>query len=99
MQEYQAIVRARHEGHDLAVSSHELDIVTGELEEYGATAQMWPGVTEWTMTVRVPSLWDVAALAGRTVRAAYHHAGWRVNIVRVDAWRVEEWEQARGLSD
>ncbi|MFD6970594.1 hypothetical protein [Streptomyces sp. NPDC059949] len=99
MQEYQAIVRVRHEGLDLAVSDEALDAVTGELVDYGATAQLWPDVSEWTMTVRVPSLWDVAAYAGRAVRTAYFNAGHGVNVVRVDAWNVAEWEQAKGLSD
>ncbi|MBT2541380.1 hypothetical protein J7E99_11830 [Streptomyces sp. ISL-44] len=99
MQEYQGIVRVRHAGLDLAVSAEALDTVTGELVEYGATAQLWPDVSEWTMTVRVPSLWDVAAVAGRAVRAAYEKAGHSASVVRVDAWNVTEWEQARGLSD
>lgn len=99
MQEYQGIVRVRHAGLDLAVSGEALDTVTGELVEYGATAQLWPDVSEWTMTVRVPSLWDVAAVAGRAVRAAYEKAGHSASVVRVDAWNVTEWEQARGLSD
>lgn len=99
MKEYQGIVRVRHAGLDLAVMSDELDIVTGELEEYGATAQLWPDVSEWTMTVRVPSLWDVAAVAGRAVRAAYEKAGHTVSVVRVDAWQVAEWEQAKGLTE
>ncbi|MCB5179525.1 hypothetical protein [Streptomyces antimicrobicus] len=99
MQEYQAIVRVRHEGLDLAVTPDALDTVTGELVDYGATAQFWPGVSEWTMTVRVPSLWDVAAHAGQAVRAAYFSAGHGVHVVRVDAWNVTEWEQARDLSE
>jgi hypothetical protein len=99
MRDYQAVVRARHHGRNLAESSDVLDTVTGELVDYGATAQMWDDVTEWTMTVRVPSLWDVGAVAGRTVRAAYEGAGWPVEVVRVDAWQVAEWEQAKGLSE
>ncbi|MEV6730548.1 hypothetical protein [Streptomyces sp. NPDC051364] len=99
MQDYQGIVRVRHAGLDLAVSDEALDTVTGELVEYGATAQLWPDVSEWTMTVRVPSLWDVGAVAGRAVRAAYEKAGHSASVVRVDAWNVTEWEQARGLSE
>ncbi|MFD3464821.1 hypothetical protein ACFWWM_00335 [Streptomyces sp. NPDC058682] len=98
MQEYQGIVRVRHAGLDLAASPEALDTVTGELVEYGATAQLWPDVSEWTMTVRVPSLWDVAAVAGRAVRGAYEKAGHSASVVRVDAWNVTEWESARGLS-
>ncbi|MEV7589715.1 hypothetical protein AB0O42_05520 [Streptomyces sp. NPDC089922] len=97
MQEYQAVVRVRHEGLDLAVTGEALDKVTGALVEYGATAQLWPDVSEWTMTVRVPTLWDVAACAGRLVRTAYFEAGHGVTVVRVDAWAVAEWEQAREL--
>lgn len=99
MQDYQAVVRVRHDGFDLAVNDEALDAVTGELVEYGATAQFWPDVSEWTLTVRVPSLWDVAAVAGRAVKAAYEKANQKVNVVRVDAWQVAEWEQAKGLSD
>ncbi|MEU8780043.1 hypothetical protein [Streptomyces sp. NPDC048637] len=99
MRDYQAVVRVRHQGLNLAEHPRELDAVTGELVDYGATAQMWDGVTEWTLTVRVPSLWDVAATAGRAVRAAYHSAGWTVNVVRADAWQVTEWEQAKGLGE
>ncbi|MCP9207790.1 hypothetical protein [Streptomyces cucumeris] len=93
------MIRVRHQGRNLAECADELDAVTGELVDYGATAQMWDGVTEWTMTVRVPSLWDVAATAGRAVRAAYHKAGWTVSVVRADAWQVAEWENAKGLSE
>ncbi len=99
MREYQAVVRVRHQGRNLAEDAEALDTVTGHLVDYGATAQMWDDVTEWTMTVRVPSLWDVAAVAGRTVRAAYAEAAWGVEVVRVDAWQVAEWEQAKGLSE
>jgi hypothetical protein len=94
MQDYQAVVRVRHPGFDLAVSDAELDTITGELLEYGATAQLWPDVSEWTMTVRVPSLWDVASFAGLRVRSAYEKAHQGASVVRVDAWRVDEWEQA-----
>lgn len=98
MQEYQAVVRVRHPGFDLAVSSDALDTVTGDLVEYGATAQLWPDVSEWTMTVRVPSLWDVAAFAGQAVRGAYGKVEQKASVVRVDAWQVPEWEKARDLS-
>lgn len=99
MREYQAVVRVRHRGWNLSESPDQLDAVTGELVDYGATAQMWDDVTEWTMTVRVPSLWDVGAVAGRAVRAAFEETGWPVEVVRVDAWQVAEWEQAKGLSE
>ncbi|MBK3559297.1 hypothetical protein JHN55_22780 [Streptomyces sp. MBT56] len=98
MREYQAVVRVRHRGWNLAEASDQLDAVTGELVDYGATAQMWDDVTEWTMTVRVPSLWDVGAVAGRAVRGAFEAAGWPVEVVRVDAWQVAEWEHAKGLT-
>ncbi|MEU9975074.1 hypothetical protein [Streptomyces sp. NPDC051014] len=99
MQEYQAVVRVRHEGRNLAEAGDALDTVTGVLVDYGATAQLAKGWSEWTMTVRVPTLFDVAAVAGRAVRAAYAEAGWGSNIVRVDAWNVAEWEQAKGLTE
>jgi hypothetical protein len=99
MREYQAVVRVRHAGLTLAESSGELDTVTGALVEYGATAQLWPDVSEWTMTVRVPTLFDVAAVAGRAVRAAYEAAGHTAELVRVDAWNVAEWANAKGLSE
>jgi len=99
MREYQGVVRVRHQGKNLAESPDQLDDVTGALVEYGATAQMGDGWTEWTMTVRVPTLYDVAAVAGRTVRDAYENAGWSVTLVRVDAWQVAEWEHAKGLTD
>lgn len=99
MRDYQAVVRVRHPGNNLAEAVDQLDAVTGELVDYGATARMWDDVTEWTMTVRVPSLWDVGAVAGRTVRGAFVRAGWDVDVVRVDAWQVAEWESAKGLSE
>jgi hypothetical protein len=99
MREYQAIVRVRHDRFDLAVNSDALDAVTGALVDYGATAQLWPDVSEWTMTVRVPTLYDVAAVAGREVKRAYALVDVDASIVRVDAWQVAEWEQAKGLSD
>ncbi|MGW0920400.1 hypothetical protein ACWD3J_15445 [Streptomyces sp. NPDC002755] len=94
MQEYQAVVRVRHRGFDLAVNPSALDTVTGVLGEFGATAQLWPDVSEWTMTVRVPTLWDVAPVAGREVRTAYALASVDAKVVRVDAWNVEEWDTA-----
>jgi hypothetical protein len=96
MRDYQAVVRVRHDGFDLAVNPDQLDAVTAALFDYGATAQLWPDVTEWTMTVRVPTLYDVAATAGRAVRGAYALAGVDASVVRVDAWRVEEWDRAHG---
>ncbi len=99
MQEYQAIVRVRHEGRNLAEADDALDAVTGALVDYGATAQLADGWSEWTMTVRVPTLFDVGAVAGRTVRAAYAETGWGANVVRVDAWSVAEWETAKGLTE
>ncbi|MGV9815799.1 hypothetical protein ACWDTQ_28305 [Streptomyces cellulosae] len=98
MKDYQAVVRVRHPRFDLAVNPDHLDRVSAELLPYGATAQLWPDVSEWTMTVRVPTLWDVASTAGRAVRAAYTSVGQEATVVRVDAWRVEEWELARELS-
>ncbi len=94
MQDYQAIVRVRHHGFDLAVNSEALDTVTGALVEHGATAQLWPDVSEWTMTVCVPTLYDVATSAGRAVRAAYALAHVETSLVRVDAWQVAEWDMA-----
>jgi hypothetical protein len=99
MRDYQAIVRVRHDRFDLAVNSAALDAVTGALVDYGATAQLWPDVSEWTMTVRVPTLYDVAAVAGREVKRAYALVAVDASIVRVDAWNVAEWEQAKGLTD
>ncbi|MEV5085619.1 hypothetical protein AB0K74_45265 [Streptomyces sp. NPDC056159] len=100
MRDYQAVIRVRHQGRNLAESPDVLDEVTGALEEFGATALLWPDVTEWTMTVRVPTLWDAGPFAGRQVRDAYHYAGWKDTvIVRADAWQVAEWETARDLSD
>jgi hypothetical protein len=99
MREYQAIVRVRHPRFDLAVNAVQLDRVTGALVEYGATAQLWPDVSEWTMTVRVPTLYDVAHSAGHAVRVAYAGAGIDAAVVRVDAWNVGEWEQAKGLTE
>jgi hypothetical protein len=99
MREYQAIVRVRHPRFDLAVNADQLDAVTGALVDYGATAQLWPDVSEWTMTVRVPTLYDVANVAGRAVRDAYALANVDAAVVRVDAWNVAEWEQAEGLSE
>jgi hypothetical protein len=99
MKHYQGIVRVRHAGLDLAANGDVLDVVTGELVDYGATAQLWPDVSEWTLTVLVPSLWDVGAVAGRVVRAAYEKAGHTVSVVRVDAWQVDEWANAKGLSE
>jgi hypothetical protein len=99
MREYQAVVRVRHQGKNLAETDDTLDAVTGALVDYGATAQMGDGWTEWTMTVRVPTLFDVAATAGRTVRDAYSEGGWGVTVVRVDAWQVAEWEHAKGLTE
>lgn len=97
MRDYQAVVRVRHDRFDLAVNPDQLDAITGELVAYGATAQLWPDVSEWTMTVRVLTLWDVAPTAGRAIRAAYDRAGQVASVVRVDAWRVDEWERARDL--
>ncbi|MFC7979525.1 hypothetical protein ACFUT3_30370 [Streptomyces cinereoruber] len=99
MREYQAVVRVRHQGRDLSKSLDALDAVTGALLDYGATAQLGDGWTEWTMTVRVPTLYDVAATAGRAVRDAYERASWGSTLVRVDAWQVAEWEHARGLTE
>ncbi|MFF0481072.1 hypothetical protein [Streptomyces sp. NPDC004435] len=99
MREYQAVVRVRHQGKNLAADSDALDVVTGALVDYGATAQMADGWTEWTMTVRVPTLFDVAATAGRAVKAAYAEADWGVILVRVDAWQVAEWEHGKGIGD
>jgi hypothetical protein len=99
MKDYQGIVRVRHAGLDLAANGEALDAVTSELVDYGATAQLWPDVSEWTLTVRVPSLWDVGAFAGRAVRAAYEKAGHTASVVRVDAWQVDEWANAKGLSE
>jgi hypothetical protein len=93
MKDYQAVVRVRHLGFTLAENSEALDVVTGALLEYGATAQLWPDVSEWTMTVRVPTLWDVSAVAGRAVRAAYALADVVALVVRVDAWQTEEWDR------
>jgi hypothetical protein len=94
MREFQAVVRVEHE--DLNLSDAEaremLDGITGELEAYSATAQLWENRSEFTLTVRVPSLWDVAATAGRAVREAFHREGRDVSVVRVDAWTVEEWD-------
>lgn len=98
MRDYQAVVRVRHNGFDLAANSEQLDSITGDLLPYGATAQLWPDVTEWTLTVGVPTLWDVAPVAGRTVRDAYASAGVTATVVRVDAWQVEEWDNARKSS-
>ncbi|MGW6535204.1 hypothetical protein ACWGBV_03100 [Streptomyces sp. NPDC055051] len=99
MRDYQAVVRVRHQGRDLSKDESALDAVTGALVDYGATAQMADGWTEWTMTVRVPTLFDVAATAGRAVRAAYAEASWGVILVRVDAWQVAEWEHAKGITE
>ncbi|MFI8237617.1 hypothetical protein ACIF83_10250 [Streptomyces sp. NPDC085866] len=95
MREYQAVVRVRHPRFDLAVNPDQLDTVTGALVDYGATAQLWPDVSEWTMTVRVPTLYDVAATAGRAVRDAYALVAVDAAIVRVDAWQVAEWDRAQ----
>lgn len=99
MREYQAVVRVRHPRFDAAVSADQLDRITGALVDYGATAQLWPDVSEWTMTVRVPTLYDVASYAGRAVRGAYALAEVDAAVVRVDAWNVGEWEQAKGLTE
>ncbi|MFE0648532.1 hypothetical protein ACFVZH_08100 [Streptomyces sp. NPDC059534] len=99
MRDYQAVVRVRHQGRNLAEEGAALDIVTGHLVDYGATAHMADGWTEWTMTVRTPTLFDVAAVAGRAVRAAYGEASWGVTLVRVDAWQVAEWEHSKGLTE
>jgi hypothetical protein len=47
----------------------------------------------------VPTLYDVANVAGRAVRDAYALANVDAAVVRVDAWNVAEWEQAKGLSE
>jgi hypothetical protein len=99
MRDYQAIVRVRHDRFDLAVNADQLDRITGALIEYGATAQLWPDVSEWTLTVRVPTLYDVGHFAGRTVRDAYALVNVPAAVVRVDAWNVGEWEQAKGLTE
>ena len=99
MREYQAIVRVRHQGVTLAETGDQLDTITGALLGYGATAQLWPDVSEWTLTVRVPTIYDVAHFAGRAVQDAYASAGIPVILVRADAWNVTEWESAKGLSD
>jgi hypothetical protein len=99
VQEYQAVVRVRHGGVDLAANDEALNAVTGELLDYGPTAQLWPDLSEWTLTVRVPSLWDVAAYAGRAVRAACEKAGLNAAVVRVDAWNLEEWDAENGVSE
>lgn len=95
MREFQAIVRAEHP--DLNLSDPEaremLDGITAALLDYAPTGQLWEGRSEFTMTVRVPSLWDVAATAGRAVREAFHREGRDVSVVRVDAWTVEEWDR------
>jgi hypothetical protein len=99
MREFQAVVRVEHKGLNLSddEGSTELDTVTGILEPYGATAQLWQDRSEFTMTVRVPSMWDVAATAGRAVRDAFEEAGWTVAVLRVDAWDVEEWDRENSL--
>ncbi|MFF1739610.1 hypothetical protein [Streptomyces mirabilis] len=94
MRDYQAVVRVRHPRFDLAVNSDQLDAVTGALVDYGATAQLWPDVSEWTMTVRVPTLYDVAHSAGRAVQDAYALVSVQASVVRVDAWQVAEWDRA-----
>lgn len=99
MREFQAVVRVVHE--DLDLSDDEargiFDGITGVLEPYAATAQLWNGRSEFTMTLLVPSLWDVAATAGTTVREAFHREGRAVSVVRVDAWTVEEWDADMGV--
>ncbi|MDT0472794.1 hypothetical protein RM863_11720 [Streptomyces sp. DSM 41014] len=94
MQDYQAIVRVRHRGLDLAVNAEALDIVTAALDEHGASAQLWPDVSEWTMTVSAPSVYAVAPVAGRSVQRAYARAGAQASVVRVDAWQAAEWDRA-----
>jgi hypothetical protein len=95
MREYQAVVRVAHEGVNLSEDDarEALDLVTGELLKYSPAAQLWRDRSEFTMTVGVPALWDVAPFAGRSVRDAFKVAGLDVAVVRVDAWLVEEWDE------
>ncbi|WP_326827350.1 hypothetical protein [Streptomyces sp. NBC_01751] len=99
MREYQAVVRVRHDGTNLSKAGDQLDTVTGKLVEYGTTGAFWDDVSEFTMTVRVPSLWDVAAFAGRTVRDAFGQTGLDPKVIRVDAWNVAEWDREHGVDD
>ncbi|GAA1289487.1 hypothetical protein Psi02_17160 [Planotetraspora silvatica] len=95
MREYQAVVRVAHEGLTLSEDDarETLDLVTGELLMYSPAARLWQDRSEFTMTVGVPSLWDVAPFAGRSIRDAFKAAGLDVAVVRVDAWLVEEWDE------
>jgi hypothetical protein len=47
----------------------------------------------------VPTLYDVAHFAGPAVRNAYALVSVDAAVVRVDAWNVGEWEQAKGLTE
>ncbi|MFI8890523.1 hypothetical protein [Streptomyces paradoxus] len=80
-----------------------LDAITGRLVAFGATGQLLPGRSEFTLSIAsVDRPARAASVAEAEVRAAFVSAwfGSRVwRIVRVDVWERAEWLAEQGLSE
>ncbi|MFF7234150.1 hypothetical protein [Streptomyces sioyaensis] len=98
---FQAVVRVRHEGVNLASEEarEALDRITERLSRFGATGQLSEGVSEFTLSLPAYAIPGASQSAAQHVEGAFLGAGYgrRFHVVRVDAWEREEWLREQGL--
>lgn len=98
----QVVVRVGHEGVNLASDESRamLDLITERLARHGATGQLWPGRSEFTLSLPTHTGIVHSTLRGiGEVEKAFMLAGFgkTFRILHAGGWERDEWLREKEL--